>query len=224
MNSENTAFLFDLDGVLIDSEGQYTEIWKTVNREYPTGIPSLETAIKGCTLDKILADHYPDPAIQKKVVDRLYELESQMPYPYLPGATALLAGLKDRAIPFALVTSSNNVKMAHLREERPELLPLFDFVVTADLITRSKPDPEGYLLAACKLNRDIENCIVFEDSLQGVMAGRNSGAFTVGVAGTLPRNTIAPYCDLVVDSLEEIDIDRLLSEAEQRNDKKHTAC
>ncbi len=207
----NIGFLFDLDGVLIDSEKEYSRMWAQVNREYPSGTDSLEVVIKGCTLDKILADHYPDCDMQEKVVSRLYELEKKMKYDYMPGAQRLLLALKDMNVPMALVTSSNEVKMAHLKEELPESRDMFDFLVTADLITKSKPDPEGYLLGAKKIDKDIRNCVVFEDSLQGVKAGQNSGAYVIGVAGTLPRDVLAPYADRVVDSMEEIDVVDLIN-------------
>ncbi len=181
----NIGFLFDLDGVLIDSEKEYSRMWAQVNREYPSGTDSLEVVIKGCTLDKILADHYPDCDMQEKVVSRLYELEKKMKYDYMPGAQRLLLALKDMNVPMALVTSSNEVKMAHLKEELPELRDMFDFVV--------------------------RNCVVFEDSLQGVKAGQNSGAYVIGVAGTLPRDVLAPYADRVVDSMEEIDVVDLIN-------------
>lgn len=212
MNGDiNVGFLFDLDGVLIDSEREYSRIWARVNEEYPSGTKSLEQVIKGCTLDKILDDHYPDLEIREKVVKRLYELEAKMKYEYLPGARELLNGIKEAGLPMVLVTSSNDVKMAHLDEEIPELRSMFDFIVTADLISHSKPHPEGYLLGASKIGRDISRCVVFEDSLQGVKAGRNSGAYVVGVAGTLPRDVIAPYSDIVVDSLEEINLTDLVA-------------
>ena len=213
-----SGFLFDLDGVLIDSETEYSKIWAQVNSEYPSGTHSLEKVIKGCTLDKILADHYPDPEVQRNVVKRLYELEARMKYEYLPGAEKLLKTLKELGQPIVLVTSSNNDKMSHLDEEIPELRRLFDFIVTADLISKSKPDPEGYLLGAEKIGRDIRNCIVFEDSLQGVKAGHNAGAFVIGVAGTLGKEIIAPYSDLVVDSLEELDPNVLVQTAAERHE------
>ena len=213
------GFLFDLDGVLIDSERQYSKIWATVNREYPSGIPDLQDVIKGCTLDKILADHYPDPDIQKKVVARLYELEAKMNYDYLPGARELLVALKERGIPAALVTSSNDDKMRHLDEEIPEIRNFFAFIVTANLISHSKPDPEGYLLGAAKINRDPRHCVVFEDSIQGVKAGMNAGCFVVGVTGTNTREALLPYSDIVVDSLLEIDIDRLINAIEEKASK-----
>lgn len=215
-NFHKTGFLFDLDGVLIDSETEYSKIWAQVNSEYPTGVKSLESVIKGCTLDKILDDHYPDAEVRKKVVKRLYELEGKMKYRYLPGAHELLSCLRDRKIPAALVTSSNDVKMAHLDEELPDIRDYFNFIVTADLISKSKPDPEGYLLGASSIGCDIEKCVVFEDSLQGVKAGHNSGAYVIGVAGTLPREILEPYSDIVVESLEEIELESLLNILENR--------
>ncbi len=211
MEKENKyGFLFDLDGVLIDSEKEYSRIWATVNSEYPTGVADLEVKIKGCTLDKILDDYYPDMATRKNVVDRLYELEGKMHYEYLPGAYELLSALKDGNYSAAMVTSSNDDKMRHLDEELPDIRSFFNAIVTADQITKSKPNPEGYLKGAELLERDIENCVVFEDSLQGVKAGKAAGALVVGVAGTLPREVLMPYSDMVVDSLAEIDLNDLI--------------
>lgn len=209
-NHNKAGFLFDLDGVLIDSEREYSKIWAQVNKEYPSGTESLERVIKGCTLDKILDDHYPDQATRENVVKRLYELEGLMKYEYLPGAENLLKTLKSLGQHIVLVTSSNDDKMAHLDDEIPELRGLFDYIVTADLITKSKPDPEGYLLGAKNIDKDIKDCIVFEDSLQGVKAGRNAGAYVIGVAGTMPREALQPYADIVIDSLTELDPQELI--------------
>lgn len=217
--SQNKGFLFDLDGVLIDSEKEYSKIWAQVNSEYPSGTANLESVIKGCTLDKILADHYPDKEIQKKVVARLYELEGKMSYVYLPGARNLLEKLRQRGLPAVLVTSSNDDKMAHLDDEIPEIRSYFSFIVTANLIKKSKPDPEGYLLGASKISCRPSDCVVFEDSIQGVKAGQRAGAYVVGVAGTNSRDKLEPYSDIVVDSLEEIDLDSLLKAIEDKNDK-----
>lgn len=217
MEKENKyGFLFDLDGVLIDSEREYSRIWATVNSEYPTGIPDLEIKIKGCTLDKILDDYYPDYAIRQKVVKRLYELEGKMHYEYLPGAYELLSELRRRSYPAAMVTSSNNDKMRHLDEELPDIRVFFETIVTADQIKKSKPDPEGYLKGAKLLDRDIKMCVVFEDSLQGVKAGNAAGAFVVGVAGTLPYDVLAPYSDIVVDDLSKIDLNDLIRQIDAK--------
>ena len=203
--------LFDLDGVLIDSETEYTKIWSEINRRFPTGYDDLALRIKGMTLDNILATYYPDASLANVVRDTLHELESHMTYRWLPGAEKLLKWLMADSIPRALVTSSDNKKMEHLKEEIPELMPMMSAVITADRISRSKPDPEGYLLGAHEIGIPISQCVVFEDSLQGVKAGRASGAFVVGVAGTLKPEILQPFCDIIVSSLEDLEPAKLFA-------------
>lgn len=214
------GFLFDLDGVLIDSEKEYSKIWAQINHEYPSGKDNLEVVIKGCTLDKILADNYPDADIQKKVTERLYELEGKMRYRYLPGAFELLRSLKERDMPAVMVTSSNDDKMAHLDEELPDIRSYFTYIVTANQITESKPDPEGYILGAARIGLRATDCIVFEDSIQGVTAGQNAGAYVVGVAGTNTSEALQPFSDMVVDSLIDIDVDILIGSLQRKKSER----
>ncbi len=199
------GFLFDLDGVLIDSEKEYTNIWAEIDRKVPTGIPDFPRIIKGMTLVEIIDNYFNHPEKEKKVTELLYELENQMKYEWLPGARELLVWLKENNIPAVLVTSSNNKKMNHLRDELPEAESFFDFIVTGDKVLKSKPDPEGYLLGAKLIGCAPKNCVVFEDSLQGVKAGKASGAYVVGVEGTLPASLIEPFSNIVVSSLADID-------------------
>ncbi len=203
--------LFDLDGVLIDSESEYTKVWSEVNRRFPTPYCDLAHRIKGMTLDNIIATYYDADGLGDKVRNALHELEAHMKYEWLPNAKDFVLWLKGQNIPRTLVTSSDDMKMDHLRDEIPELEGLMTELVTANKITRSKPDPEGYLLAAKLIGADPKNCVVFEDSLQGVKAGRASGAFVVGIAGTLPASSIEPYCDIVVNNLGEVDRESLIT-------------
>ena len=204
------GFLFDLDGVLIDSENTYTRIWTEIDRQFPTGVDNFAHAIKGTTLDSILSKYYPSPDIQKQVISVIEEKESAMEYDYTPGAFRMLSTLREENVPTALFTSSDDKKMSHLWAQHPELKSFLDVIVLGVDVKKSKPDPEGYLMAADALGVKTSNCVVFEDSLQGVKAGRSSGAYVVGVAGTLPKECIAPYSDIVVDTLEDIDIHRII--------------
>lgn len=215
-NEQKIGFLFDLDGVIIDSESEYSRIWSQINKEYPSGIANLEQVIKGTTLSKILNDFFPTDEIREKVSKRLHELENQMVYEYLPYARDFLLELKKRKLPCALVTSSDNEKMNHLKEEIPGLFDFFDFIITGDLVKTSKPSPEGYLLGASKLNINPNNCVVFEDSLQGVTAGHNSGAYVVGIAGTLPAEQLTPFSDIVINNFNELEIDNLIQKLKKR--------
>ncbi|MCH5240139.1 MAG: HAD family phosphatase [Muribaculaceae bacterium] len=212
----NIGFLFDLDGVLIDSEKEYSRIWSKINSEFPTGIENLEDKIKGSTLTKILTEYYDSEEIREKVAKRLHELENRMKYNYLPYAENFLLELKRRNIPCVLVTSSDDEKMNHLWLQIPRLKDFFSSIVTGNQVKTSKPSPEGYLTGAASICANPSNCVVFEDSLQGVMAGNNSGAFVVGVAGTLPAESLAPYSHLVINNFNEIDIDDLIQILSER--------
>ncbi len=198
------AFLFVLTGGLIDSESIYTGIWAEIDRRFPTGVENFTDVIKGSTLEAILDRYFPEPDVRKSVESLLYELESKIKYEFTPGAEDLLKYLNESGHPVALVTSSNKLKMKHLFSQIPRLQSYFGFIVTGDMVTRSKPDPEGYALAAGRLGASPDMCVVLEDSLQGVKAGERLGAKVIGVAGTLPAETLSPHSDMVISSLKEL--------------------
>lgn len=209
------GFLFDLDGVLIDSENEYTRIWNKINDKYPSGIDRFAIKIKGQTLTEILNNSYPSE-LHGEIIDMLNEEEQKMRYNWLPGAERILKYLKDNNTGAVLVTSSNEKKMAHLREELPDLEAYFAHIVTADKISKSKPDPEGYLLAASMLNINPKHCVVFEDSVQGVRAGKAAGAYVVGLSTTLDSSQLINHSDMIVPDLSSIDIETLLEKIRNR--------
>ena len=217
MNSnDKIACLFDLDGVLVDSERIYTKIWEAIEQQWPTGIENFAYKIKGTTLEDIIQRYFPEE-VSKDVISELIRLEGMMIYAPLPGAVEFLDSLKAREIPIALVTSSNGLKMEHLWTDMPGFKEKFNVVITGDEVKCSKPDPEGYLAAAKALGVNPAKCAVFEDSLQGVKAGKAAGAFVVGVAGTLKAEDIAPYSDILVNAVAEVNIDKLEGILTSRN-------
>lgn len=196
--------LFDLDGVLIDSESGYTRFWTELDTIYPSGIPDYGMYIKGTTLTSILRN-YPTEEIRRDIVKRIHQFEATMEYPLYSGVEALLRQLRSMGVKSAIVTSSDDVKMSHLREQHPDFCDLFDAVIDASQVTRSKPDPEGYLKGAAAIGVAPEQCVVFEDSLQGLRAGRASGATVVALATTYPAEQLRDLADYVVGSAAEID-------------------
>ncbi|MDE6485855.1 MAG: HAD family hydrolase [Duncaniella sp.] len=191
--------LFDLDGVLIDTEGQYSIFWAETGRKYNVGGPTFSDDIKGTNLALILA-LFPEE-VREEVRDAIHHYEHVMDYPLYPGALELLESLHAAGIPIAIFTSSDNMKMDLLFKRHPEVSAHVDAIITGDMVTRSKPDPEGYLKAAAAIGRDIERCYVFEDSMQGLEAGRCSGARVIGVATTNSADTIAPLSHAVIPSV-----------------------
>lgn len=194
------AALFDLDGVLIDTEGTYTEFWSAMDRDFPTGVADFAHVIKGSTLPHILQTYFPGEAVQAAIHRRLVEFERTMRYRMFDGVPELLAQLRREGLKIAMVTSSNRKKMDSVFQQLPSLQAAIDTMITDEDVTHSKPDPEGYLLAARRLGAEPSQCYVFEDSLNGLRAGRAAGAVVVGVATTNPRQVIAPLSDIVVDN------------------------
>lgn len=191
--------LFDLDGVIIDSERLYSLFWDKIGEKYNMPDRPFGLAIKGLTLT-LIKEMFPEED-REKICHDIWEFESDMRFTPYPGAIEYLDYLRAHNVPIALVTSSDDKKMARLRAQHPDLLPRFDVIIDATKVTRSKPDPQGYLLAAEALGVDPRECYVFEDSLQGLKAGRASGAKVIGVATTYPADVVTSLCDVVVDCL-----------------------
>lgn len=203
------AAFFDLDGVLIDSESIYTVFWNRMNELFPTGIDNFSYVIKGTTLPQILDRYFPDPKVQAELRVYLKKQEAEMVYRIFPGVERFLKALKEKGIPTAIVTSSNDAKMKVLFDSLPGFRDYFDVVVTDTDVTRSKPDPQGYMLAAERLGVPSEHCVVFEDSRAGLEAGRRAGGKVVAVATTLTHEDIAGCGDIVIDSFEELTPERV---------------
>ncbi|MDE6310420.1 MAG: HAD family phosphatase [Muribaculaceae bacterium] len=208
-NPATIGALFDLDGVLIDTETEYTRIWGEIDSLFPSGVENFPMVIKGTTLPHILGTYYPDPATQAKVVEMLNRCEAAMEYRPIPGAFEFLKALKDAGIPAALVTSSNDEKMSNVYSRLPGLKDYFQTIVTACDVTRSKPDPEGYRLAAERIGIPVGRCCVFEDSLSGLKAGRSAGARVVALATTLPRTALEGKADRIIDDFSNFSVSDL---------------
>ena len=202
--------LFDLDGVLVDSESLYTRFWDDMEKRHPTGIPNYAVAIKGMTLTRIL-ENYEGESLKREVEQAIHDYEAQMVYPVMKGVGELLSAMHDAGWGTAIVTSSDSLKMERLFAGVPELKPMFDIIIDGSMVTKSKPDPEGYLRAANGLGYDPKDCFVFEDSLQGVAAGRASGATVIGLSTTFPRERLEQTgcTDIIVSSLEQVSLEKL---------------
>lgn len=196
--------LFDLDGTLIDTEGQYTDIWGTIGRKYRPDVPDLSYAIKGTTLTQILGKYFPGEELQKKVVAELDEKEAAMSYEFFPGALDFIADLHKNGVKCAIVTSSNKKKMESLAKKVPNFSSLFDRILTSEDFSASKPNPDCYLLGARVFDAELEECVVFEDAFTGLQAGMSAGIFTIGLATYNSREAIQDKCNYVLDNFEGV--------------------
>lgn len=207
------AALFDLDGVVFDTEPQYTVFWGMICRQYHPEHPGLEHEIKGSTLTQIYDRWFSGPLASERasITARLDDYEQQMHYDYITGFEALVADLHRHGVKTAVVTSSNIPKMESVYRYQPRFKDLFDAILTSEDFSRSKPDPDCYLKAAARFNVSPEECIVFEDSFNGLKSGRAAGMRVVGLATTNSAEAIAPYSDIQISDYNGIDTAFLLN-------------
>lgn len=213
MMSKIKAALFDLDGVVFDTEPQYTVFWSMIGREYHPEMPDFAQRIKGQTLVQIYdrffgrdsdfahAPGYTDPGSeQARITARLDRYEAEMEYEYVPGFEQFIEDLRQNGVKCAVVTSSNVAKMQNVYRRHPEFGSRFDRVLTSEDFAKSKPDPDCYLKGAACFGAAPGECVGLEDSFNGLRAVRASGAFTLGLATTNSRESIAPFSDHVIDN------------------------
>ena len=202
--------LFDLDGVLLDSEGKYSIFWDQIDQEYPTGVENFASYIKGFHLSRIL-NYFDSDEVRQQILDKLSAFERETKYEFFPGALDYVKRLRDAGIPMAIVTSSDRKKMQSLYSQYPEFPTLFDHIITGDMVTKAKPDPDCFLMGAKMLGLDIKDCIVLEDSRNGLIAGRSSGARVIGVATTLSTEAVSQLSDMTVDAVRQLSVEQTLN-------------
>ncbi|MGN1375819.1 MAG: HAD family hydrolase [Prevotella sp.] len=199
------AALFDLDGVVFDTESQYTVFWGGQCRKYHPEIPGLEHIIKGQTLVQIFDKYFADVENEQPlIVQRLHDFERGMDYRYIAGITDYITRIKSQGVKTAIVTSSNRDKMDAVANVHPELGNYFDAIFTSEDFERSKPDPDCYLKGARHFGLPCGECVVFEDSFNGLKAGRAAGMRVVGLATTNAAEDIRPYADVVISDFTEM--------------------
>lgn len=207
------ALIFDMDGVLVDSESLHAEAEKQTCNEYQIAIPPATwESFKGKTAHDIfsfIVETYGD-----KTQHNVAELISYKTNLYLT-----LAGQKLRLLPGALeclykarvdfqklaLTTSSKQAIQEMVFTRFNLYPYFDAIVTGDEIQNGKPHPEPYLKTAEKLGIHPSESIVIEDSDNGVLAAKNAGALTIGLATSFPRETLLKIgADYTADTFDEL--------------------
>lgn len=194
------AALFDLDGVLVNSDTAIHQSWLDWAQLHDLDLDTVLAHAYGRRTRDTIAEVAPYLDADAESL-RVTDIE----FKYIPlsaafeGALRLLEQLAAR--PHAVVTSgTRDLASARLRQCR---LPVPLVFVTADVVTRGKPDPEGFLLAASQLGIEPRACAVIEDSPAGLQAAKAAGMQAIGVATTHDPAALTD-ADLVVDALRDL--------------------
>ncbi len=184
------AIIFDLDGVLTDTADLHFIAWKDIANTLGIELTEEDNEqLKGlsrrASLDKILEiGNQSVPEAEKTVLtdkknghyqELLNDLNEE---DTLIGVPEFLEDAKQNRLKIAVGSASRNAKKIL---EQLGISPLFDAIADGTMVTKSKPDPEVFLLAADSLNEKPENIVVFEDSIAGIQAANAAGFFSVGI-------------------------------------------
>ena len=214
--SQIKAFLFDLDGVIVDTAIYHYQAWKRLANELGFDISEeFNEGLKGVSrtdsLDLILAhggltlsdEKKAELAAQKN--DWYLELVSRMSSnDILPGVATFFSQVRQAGLKTALGSVSKN---APLILERIGMTDAFEAIIDGTKISKGKPDPEVFTKGAAELGVSPAECVVFEDAVAGVEAGKRGGMFVVGLGSP---DTLT-QADLVAPSLDVLTVETVLT-------------
>lgn len=184
------AFIFDLDGVIVDTAKYHYLAWKELanklgfdftieQNELLKGVSRIRSLEILLEIGKIDLEEAHKTKLLKEKNEQYLEYIAKMDHSeILPGIDDLLHYLKLNKIPFSLGSASKN---ARLILEILNLIDLFDAVVDGNDVTTAKPDPEVFLKAAEKLGMNAADCIVIEDAQAGIQAANAAGMMSIGI-------------------------------------------
>lgn len=208
------AFIFDLDGVIVDTAKYHFQAWKKLADELGIVFTELDNErFKGVSRRRCLeilleiggtSMNEPDfeSCLIRKNNDYLTYIETMNEEEILPGVPEVLEYLKAKEIPMALGSASKNARVIL---EKVGLIPYFQAIVDGTQVTAAKPDPEVFLQAANLLNAENNKCIVIEDAQAGIEAANRAGMTSIGIGD----KEILGHADYVFKSFDEIKIDWL---------------
>ena len=206
------ALIFDMDGVIFDTERVYLNTWIKVFKDYGYEM-SMEIYtsvmgtgrknVKNVFLD-IFGQDLPINEMYKEKDDHILDVIRKGQVPLKEGAKELLSAARKKGYKIALATSANRERL-DIQLKTKNVEQYFDAIVCGDDISKGKPDPEIFLKACYKLDLKPENCIVIEDSPAGIN-GAYDGKFTGFHVEDLKKadDKILKYCHKSFKSLLEI--------------------
>lgn len=209
---QKVGFIFDLDGVIVDTAKYHYRAWKKLANELGFEFTVEQNELfKGVSRKRCLEILLDIGAIEaskeqfdkwmvEKNLDYLAYIEAMDASEILPDVPKILKFLKNQNIPIALGSASKNARPIL---EKVKLLPYFDFIVDGNNVTKAKPDPEVFLIAAQKMNIEPECCIVFEDAVAGIEAANNAKMTSIGIG----EANVLSEADFNFRDFTEIDLD-----------------
>lgn len=208
---KKSLFIFDMDGVIVDTEPLYIKMNKDFLKQYNVQISDEEynqfIGISATKMWDFLKEKYSLPyttveliAIEKQAK---YNVLASTDLKIIDGIVALLQMLKDKEYSIAIASSSMR-KNIELIITKTNLKSYFDFVVSGEDVQNGKPAPDIFLKAMQHFNKQPEDCIVLEDARNGVLAAKAANMFCVGFQNIHSGNQDLSKADVIVHAIDEV--------------------
>jgi len=215
--TEKIGFIFDLDGVIVDTAKYHYLAWKRLADELGIGFTEEQNEqFKGVSRKRCLeillemggltvSEEQFNAWLEEKNIDYLKYIEKMDASEILPDVPKVLAYLKQHNVPMALGSASKN---AIPILNKVGLFSYFNAIVDGTHVAKAKPDPEVFLIAAKDLGLKPEDCIVFEDALAGIEAANTAGMISVGIGDkntlTEARYNFNDFTEIEIDFIKEL--------------------
>ena len=221
------AFLFDFDGLILDTETASRAGWRWLYEQHGQRLPDdLWITVVGTHGSWNIWEHLDElvgaPVDREVWNERRYahELSLLEAEELRPGILDYVAFAGEHGLKRAIVSSASR-RWIDMHLERLEQAVGWDAIITADRdAARAKPNPTMYLEALETLGVRADEAVVFEDSPNGVRAGKAAGIFVVGIPNDVTRDTGLEGADLVLESLAELPPEQLVQRADRRGDER----
>lgn len=213
----NKAVIFDMDGVISDTQNSIARIESDMLRRYDV-LMSPDEIIKKYAGQKdivqfteIFAEANIDIDVDMFIAEKetFTKIHIETSLLAIPGSQEYISLLSKNRIPLAVASGAAS-EIIELILEKLAVRPFFSAIAAANDVKKGKPDPEIFLLAAEKLGVSPEFCIVIEDAKNGIQAAKAAGMKAIGITTTHTRNDLKE-ADLIVDSFSELSIDTIKS-------------
>ena len=209
-NLDFDGALFDMDGLVLDTEKVYHKVWKEAGKAYGYDVTEeMVSSLMGggydntkAMFERIFGKDFPFDKVRKLRTEMLEEVFRKEPPEVKPGFKELISYLKETGRKTALATSTERERAMRLLASAGIAEDTFDETVCGDEVSESKPNPEIFIKAAAKINVPVSKCLVFEDSFNGIRAAHAAGAMPIMVPDTvLPTEEIKNLCFRVQKTL-----------------------
>ncbi|MCV3217265.1 HAD family phosphatase [Plectonema radiosum NIES-515] len=222
------AVLFDFNGVIINDESIHEQLIKQILIEENLTLKKgelnqvcLGRSDRNCLREllasrgRVVSENYLTVLLNRKATMYALEVEKREKLPLYAGLDDLIFQVRSRDLKLALVSGAIR-KEIELVLEHSKLVEQFKIIVAGDDIAKSKPEPDGYVLAVERLNQEYpelnlqpSECLAIEDTPDGIQAAKRAGMQVVGVANTYPFHMMQRLANWAVDYLSDLELERV---------------